>query len=253
MEIYQAIVLGIVQGLTEFLPISSSGHVLLVSKIFGITCDDMFFSVALHFGTLVPVVSLFFKDILSLFKKPYGDMLKIILATLPIVAVGLFLSDIVDKIFYGGKFLGLGFFFSAVVLVLSDVFAKKNKALYEIDNKRAFLIGLSQAVAVLPGVSRSGITVCAGVFMKAKKEDLSKFSFLLSIPVILGALILEGAKCIVTPVNIEILPLIFGVLFAIISGFLSIKFMMLVIKKASYKWFGIYLLILILFLPIIPL
>lgn len=240
MTIFEAILLGFVQGLTEFLPISSSGHLALLQDILGINEGRAIFSVMLHLGTLLAVVIYFFKDILALLKKPYNTLLYLIVATVPAALVMLLIKDHVDALF-GETFYCFGFLITAVALLATEIISKKDIGTpsEEVDAKKALTMGLAQAVAVIPGISRSGSTICAGVLSGARREAVAKFSFLMSVPVILGSSAVSALE--ITALQIDALPVFFGMAAAFITGFFAIKLMMKVIQKSNYKWFSAYL------------
>jgi undecaprenyl-diphosphatase len=242
MNIWEAIALGITQGLTEFLPVSSSGHLVLFQNILGVQGDLLFFDVMLHVGTLVAVFAVFFKDILDLFKPPFKTMGFLILATLPAGIVMLLLSDQIEALF-SGQFLWIGFLITALMLLVTEYIGKKYPKDRPLDIKVSLIMGLSQAVAVVPGISRSGATISGGVYAGAKRETVAKFSFLMSIPVILGSGLVEVIK--VQDWNaVPIGCVIAGMIAASLSGFLAIKLMLKLIQKCNYKWFSLYLAVL---------
>lgn len=246
MNILEAILLGLVQGLTEFLPISSSGHLLLLQDIMRIYENRALVSVMLHLGTLLAVVIFFFKDLLALLKKPYNTLLNLIIATIPAALVALVMLLIKDHVeaLFGPTFYCFGFLITAVVLLLTEIISKKNigTPAEEVDSKKALAMGLAQAVAVIPGISRSGSTICAGVLSEAKREAVAKFSFLMSVPVILGSSAVSALE--ISTLQIDALPLLLGMASAFVTGILSIKLMMKAIKKSNYKWFSAYLFLL---------
>lgn len=246
MEIWQAIVLGAVQGFSEFLPISSSGHLILLQHWFGITEGVLFFSIMLHVGTLIPVVLVLWKEILALFKKPYNKMLYLIVATIPAgvlgIAVKLFVD--LDEVFSSYIWLlSITFTLTAVELIFAERYSKKVEMLNPINLKTATIMGLGQGAGIFPGLSRSGTTVTFGCIGKVEREKNANFTFLMSIPIILAAALLEGIDCIVegTIGNIEIMPLLLGIITAALTGYIAITFMLKIIKKANYKWFSLYL------------
>lgn len=255
MEIWEAIVLGLVQGFTEFLPVSSSGHLVLLQRWLNINPDySMFLTVMLHLGTLIPVCIVFFKEILELFKVPFKSMGYLIIASIPAALVGFLLGDFLDEVFYGGKFLIPCFLFTAIVLYTAEIVSKKRPLYNDINVKNSALMGVAQAVAVVPGISRSGSTIAMGCFCGVDRSKNANFAFLMSIPVILGSALLESLDVIKSgTIGIEPLPLVFGVLAAAVSGYLAIKLMLSVIKKANYKWFSLYLVLLSVVLLIIEL
>lgn len=244
MEIWQAIVLGAVQGFAEFLPVSSSGHLMLLEHWFGIS-EGLFYSVMLHVGTLIPVIIVLWKEIIGLFKKPFNKFGYLVLATVPAGVVGIVASLIgIDEFFNAHIWLlGVTFLLTAAELLFSEFRAKKVEMINPINSKTGFIMGIGQAVGVFPGLSRSGTTITAGVLANVDKEQNANFTFLMSIPVILAAALLESYKCVKAGSidNVNVVALGFGVLTAMICGYISIKFMLKIIKKANYKWFSLYL------------
>ena len=246
MEIWQAIVLGAVQGFTEFLPVSSSGHLILLQNWFGITENVIFYSVMLHLGTLVPVLLVLYKEVFALFKKPFNKLWFLILATIPAGVVGIIFSKVIDldSLFANNVWLlSITFLITAGEMLYSEYRCKKVQMLNEINTKTSFIMGCGQAVGVLPGISRSGTTITFGCLANVKRERNANFTFIMSIPIILAAVLLESVDMIKGGGigSVDIIPLIFGVLTALICGYIAIKFMLKIIKKANYKWFSLYL------------
>ena len=248
MEIWQAIILGAVQGFAEFLPVSSSGHLILMQRWLGVSEGGLFFDVMLHIGTLIPVFIVFFKDIIGLFKKPFNKMLMLIIATIPAMLTGLLLGDVVEGAFYGGDLLAacllaLTFVLTATELFVSEIVSKKRQSELPLGYKNALAMGVAQSIAIVPGLSRSGTVISAGCYTGLNRKENANFTFLMSIPVILGAALLSGIKVIKDGATIEVLPLVFGMATAMVTGYIAIKVMLKIIKKANYKWFSLYLLI----------
>lgn len=259
MQIWQAIVLGITQGLTEFLPVSSSGHLVFLQRVLNIDIGgaEMFFNIILHVATLIAVCAVFYKDIIDLFKKPFKTLLYLIVATIPAGLAGVLLEDKIDEVFvqgsYVGIFLAVLFFITAAVLFATEIFAKKKKPALPLCWRTTLPMGFAQVVALLPGISRSGSTICAGTFAGGKAEDVSKFSFLMSIPVILGSFVVtlfKGLKSGELSTSFQVMGenagwcIALGFIFAAISGLFAIKVMLAAIRKANYKWFSLYLVLL---------
>lgn len=244
IEVLEYLLLGIVQGLTEFLPVSSSGHLVLLKDILGITdrYDSNFlvlFDVLLHFATLIAVCIYFFKDILQIFKPPYKTLLYLVIATLPAAVIMYFAKDYVDLIF-GGSYLCFAFLITALLLLTTEILLKnKNVNGGGIDGKKALIMGFAQGVAVIPGISRSGSTICAGLIAEGDRENVAKFSFLMSIPVILGSSVVSLFEFKAAAYNFA--PLLIAMLAAFLSAFFAIKLMMKVIQKVNFKWFALYL------------
>ncbi len=246
MTIWQAIILGAVQGFAEFLPISSSGHLILIQHWFGIEDNVTFYSIMLHVGTLVPVVVVLWREILALFKKPFNKMLYLIIATVPAGIVGIIfeLSVDLDALFSEHIWiLAIAFLFTAAELLFAERRAKKVELINPINCKTALIMGCGQAIGVFPGISRSGTTTTFGTIGKVDRESNASFTFIMSIPIILAAVLLQGVKVVKGEAVGEIaaLPLLLGVLTAMITGYIAIKFMLKIIKKANYKWFSLYL------------
>ena len=248
MEIWQAIILGAVQGFAEFLPVSSSGHLILLQRWLGVAEGGLFFDVMLHIGTLIPVCIVFFKEILALFKKPFNKMLFLIIATIPAALTGMLLGDLVEGAFYGGDILAAcllagTFLLTATELYFSEVISKKYQKALPLSYKNTLAMGVAQSIAIVPGLSRSGTVISAGCFTGVDRSENANFTFLMSIPIILGAAVVSGYKTLKTGIIIEALPLIFGVATAAVTGYVAIKVMLKLIKKANYKWFSLYLII----------
>jgi undecaprenyl-diphosphatase len=248
MEIWQAIILGAVQGFAEFLPVSSSGHLILMQRFLGVTEGGLFFDIMLHIGTLIPVFVVFFKEILSIFKKPFNKLLFLIIATIPAGLTGVLLGDVVEGAFYGGDLLAaillsVTFILTATELFLSEIISKKYNKSLPLSYKSSLIQGLAQGVAIVPGLSRSGTVISSGCFAGLSREENANFTFLMSIPIILGAALVTGLDLLETGVAIDVVPLIFGMITAMVTGYIAIKVMLKVIKKANYKWFSLYLVI----------
>ncbi len=245
MPIYQSIILGAVQGLSEFLPISSSGHLSLLARFFGIYENTLFYSVVLHLGTLIPVIIILRKKILGLMKSP-NLFFNLILATIPAGLVGIIFSKVllVDTLFENTPvLLSITFLITALEMFICSKISKEERLYNGVNKKTAFIMGCGQAVGVLTGISRSGSTILFGNIAGVNKQDNADFAFLMSIPIILSAVLLESVELATcgSPISIDFLPLFFGVLSASVFGYISINFMLSVIKKANYKWFGYYM------------
>ena len=245
MEIWQAIILGAVQGFAEFLPISSSGHLILIQRWFNITEGATFNSIVLHIGTLIPVVVVLWKEIIGLFKKPFNKLWYLVLATIPAGVMGVVFEVCLDlDLLFQERLwlLGITFLFTAGELIYAEYRCKKVKMIHHINSKNAFIMGCGQAVGVFPGISRSGTTIVAGCLADVDKHKNANFTFLMSIPIILAAVLFEGIKGVKQGFGtIFPVPLLFGVLTACITGYIAVKFMLKIIKKANYKWFSVYL------------
>ena len=247
MSVLIALILGIVQGLTEFLPVSSSGHLMLIENIFNIHSGGMFFNVLLHFATLIAIVIVFWKDVVYLIKNPFSEeMKKIVVATIPTVIIALLVETFFDE-FSLMAFVGFGFLISSIVISITAFYMNRKRTINykSLNYKNSLIIGLIQGLAVFPGISRSGSTICAGLVQGIRREESAKFSFLISVPVILGGMIFElidGVKYGFGDVNV--LVCVVGFISAFIVALFTIKFMMNVVKNGNWWWFAVYLLIL---------
>ena len=244
MSILVAIILGIVQGLTEFLPISSSGHLVLLERIFGIKSNLIFLNVVLHLGTLLAVVIYYRKRLWEYIKHPFCKEVRyLIIATIPTVIIFLLFRTFIEDSF-GGDYLVMGFLVTAVVLIICNWIMSRKTTFNRFDYKTAIMMGVFQGLAIMPGVSRSGSTITSGVVMGCNKKEVADFSFLMSIPVILASLVFELFKLDGGSLGIGALPLICGFVFAFVFGLVAIKCMLKLIEKAQFYWFSIYLVIL---------
>ncbi len=246
MTFVYAIILGILQGLTEFLPVSSSGHLILFESIFGISENNMFFNIVLHVATLVAVVIIFWKDVVNILKNPFGKQMQfIVLATIPTIIIALIFNYYIDD-FTMKTFLGFGFLLSAIITGLTAILQKKiHMKNTDLTYKKSLIIGVVQGFAVMPGISRSGSTICSGLLQGVKREESASFSFLISIPVILGGMAFElvgGIKNGFGTVNFTACTL--GFVFAFVTAIFTIKLMMQFVKKGNWIWFSLYLFIL---------
>jgi len=263
MSILEAVILGIVQGLAEFLPISSSGHLVLLRNAFGISEPAMFFDIMVHIGTLLAVIVVLRQDVWAIMRRPFQPLTGyLILATIPVVIVALFFTDLIDDAFETGRFLGFSFLLTTALLITAELLSKRAQAkassakpgLKDAESMTwldALIIGIMQAVAISPGVSRSGATISAALSRKLNRDFAARFSFLLSIPVILGALVLQVARMVrgtsaeaitaaETAGGISAAAVIAGTVSAAVVGFFAVKFMLKIIRQRSLYGFAVY-------------
>jgi len=245
MNILEAIILGIAQGLTEFLPVSSSGHLVLIQNIFGIEGNHIFFDTMLHFATLVAVVFALRKEIWEILKNPFSKKaLTLIIASIPAVIVALLFEDFFKEAF-GGKFLAVSFLITGIVLVVAELLAgRQTKKKDEVGIIDSLVMGVCQAAALLPGVSRAGMTLSGGLARGVDRVATAKFSFLMSVIIILGSTGYEAIKLIGEPVSFSFGPLIIGMVFAAASGYFAIKLLLDIISKKKLYGFAIYVFVL---------
>ncbi len=249
MHILEAVLLGLIQGLTEFLPVSSSGHLVLVQSFFGIKEATQAFDILLHVATLIGVFAYYWKDIITLIRKPFQRVTYLLIAgTIPTVIIALLFNDTFNAIFGEGKFIGFNFIITAIVLLYADTRKPGKKKIKNISYFDALVVGTAQGIAILPAISRSGMTISASLSRGLDRENAARYSFLLSIPAILGAMVLT-IKDIITgestmTESVGIFPMIISFLVAAISGYLAIRFMVGVVKNGRLKWFALYVAIL---------
>lgn len=246
MSIFFAFILGLIQGLCEFLPISSSGHLMIAEALLGITENNEFFNVLLHLATLLSVVIIFRKDLWEIIKNPRKKVFwLIVVSTMVTCAIVVILKLIISELF-ALTFLGFGFLFSATIIIVASRVKKPayNFDLSNITFGQALMIGCFQGFAVLPGISRSASTVSSGEIMGINRETSLRFSFLLSVPVIIASMVYELVSCSFVAPHIDFPVALVGGLTAFISSLLSIKFMLMLARKKSWIGFAVYLTIL---------
>jgi undecaprenyl-diphosphatase len=252
MSWWEAFILGMIQGLTEYLPVSSSGHLAIGSALFGIQGEDnLTFTIVVHVATVLSTLVILYKEIdwifRGLFKFQMNDetkyVINILISMIPIGIVGLFFKDKVEEIFGSGLFIvGLMLLVTAALLAFS--YYAKPRTKEHISMKDAFIIGLAQACAVLPGLSRSGSTIATGLLLGDKKEKLAQFSFLMVIPPILGEALLDGMKIVKgaaeASADVSLVALIIGFLSAFVFGCIACKWMIDIVKKGKLIYFAVY-------------
>ena len=249
MDVITAIILGVIQGLTEFLPVSSSGHLEIAKTILGegwVGKESLLMTVVLHFATALSTIIIFRKDILEIFggllqfknNEPFQFSLKIVISMIPAALVGLFFNDQIESLFggaltlVGGMLLITGF-----LLFLADKAKPSEK---KVDIKRSILVGVSQAIAILPGISRSGATISTAVLLGIDKEKAARFSFLMVVPLIFGKMAKDILSWNLQYESVTFLPLIIGFFAAFITGMLACKWMIKLVKNSQLKYFAYY-------------
>ncbi len=247
MDIMQAVVLGLVQGLGEFLPISSSAHLVLVPWLLNWDYSGLTFDIALHVGTLISVVIYFWKDWLILLHKGFTSPKEregklfwyLVLATIPGALIGYLLEDIAETVFRNPALIACMLILLGVILYIVDRRGKKQIDVSHITLKTSFLIGLSQALAIIPGVSRSGITMTMALALGMTREGAARFSFLLSAPIILGAALVKVPALVANPSMIDAGFLI-GMAVACVSGLAAIGFLLRYVQTKTFLPFVVY-------------
>ena len=230
--------LGALQGLAEFLPISSSGHLVLAQKLIpGFNLPNVFFDVVVHMGTLFAVLYYFRKKILEILFKEWKYLLYIITATIPAGLAGYFFQDVFESFFDNVKLVGIALLLTGFMNLMVDKFSRSKKPF---NFKNTFLVGIAQAIAITPGISRSGITIFSGVSQGIKRERAAEFSFILSIPAVLGANLLQIMNNPRGLSNGNSLYYLAGFLSAFVFGLLSIRLVFLFLKDMKFKVFAYY-------------
>ena len=257
MSLLQALLLGILQGLTEFLPVSSSGHLVLGQHLLNVQNPDLLsFDVYVHFGTLISVCIIFRKDISEIFVSLFRALrtktlrsayqtneyvrlgLAVLVGTIPAGIIGLMYHDQIAEAFQDPKLVAVNMIVTGLILFLS-------RFTRGVEPKRlgmisGFIVGLAQSVAILPGISRSGSTISAGLFLRLSPAMAARFSFLLSIPVIAGAALLEIKTVVRQGMEIGFGPFLVGMVAAAITGYFAIKLLLRIIERGRFSWFAFY-------------
>ncbi len=256
MTLFQSIILGIVQGLTEFLPISSSGHLVLFQNLFGMKEPMLTFDIALHAGTLFAVLVYFRKELIEILSGFWGSLcpcacasaavqplkklwISILLTLIPTGLLAVFFKNFIEYAFSSLIFVACEWFVMGILLIASVKIREGAKTLGEINGKSALWIGLAQGISLLPAISRSGSTILTGMFLGIKREDAARFSFLISIPAILGAILLD-LKDGVQHLNGHGLTTLVGFITSAITGYIVIRWLMGVIQRGRFFLFGYY-------------
>ena len=254
MEIIKVIILGIVQGLTEFLPVSSSGHLVLAAEFLNFHEEGVAFEVFVHLGTLLSVLVVFRKKIIQMLIAPYQIWVKenknedyveaskwtlfIFIGTIPAAVIGLIFKDEIEGIFSSFELVLAMLFVTGTMMIGSRFIQNQNK---DVTGIKSVFIGFAQAFAILPGISRSGSTIVTGMLLGIDRSKAAEFSFLLSVPVILGATILKIKDLLDSQISSnEIAMLLIGMVSAFVSGYLAIIWLLDIVKKGKLEWFGLY-------------
>lgn len=260
-EVLKALIIGIVQGLTEFLPVSSSGHIVIAQEILGLKYNEeenLIFAIILHFATALSTIVVFRKDIIQIFNGLFQFKwneeswfaVKVIISMIPAALVGFFLKDTLEELFSNLRLVGFMLLITAILLFLADKTRNTGK---DISFKDAGIIGIAQAIAALfPGISRSGSTISTSILLGNDKSKAARFSFLMVLPLILGAtakmyLDAQSDESSISMDSFDMLPMAIGFLAAFISGLIACKWMINFVKKAKLKYFSAYCIIVGLF------
>ena len=257
MTITESVILGIIQGLTEFLPVSSSGHLVIFEHVFGISEGNLFYSLMLHIASLLAVIIYFREEILMLLASFIKSINRIsgkindeissgektvayiIIATIPAVIAGVVLNDFFDSLYSNPKAVGYSLIFTGVLLIISRYANNMKKDTSELGISGSIFVGIFQSLAIIPGVSRSGSTITGGMLAGLKSEEAARFSFILSIPAILGASVYEIITTDFTNIIFDI-NIVFGMLSSFVFGYIAIRYLMKIIRKGNIHYFSVY-------------
>ena len=256
MDIFSIIILGIVQGIAEFLPISSSAHLIIFRDVFGIGSNmshnmALSFDIALHLGTLLAIGLYFFKDFINMISKGFTKGLKdkegkilwyLVIATIPAAIAGLLFEDVIEKMIRGNLYIiAIALAVMGIIIYLVDKYGKSTKKVTDMTIKDAILVGCSQALALIPGFSRSGTTIATARALGVERENAAKFSFYLSAPVVCGAVVLELLDSSTWAIILaEPLTFILGILISFLIGLICIKYLLKYLQKHNFQAFMIY-------------
>ena len=250
-EYLSAMLLGVVQGVTEFLPVSSSGHLVLFQQWLPVAGDPVAFDLALHLGTLVPVLWVYRTDLMGVVRdatvgtgayleRPGVRLLMVLVAaTLPTAAIGLSLEDVFERLFHNPRAVGIAFAITGTVLWATGRVKSGTTQAADLRVPHAIAIGLAQGLAITPGISRSGSTIAAGLFLGMDREAAARFSFLLSIPAIAGACVLKFGDLSLDETSLG--PIAVGVMSSAVSGYLALTLLIRLVRKGNFRTFAYYL------------
>lgn len=243
----EAIVLGLIQGLTEFLPVSSSGHLEIAKSLFGVDTDaGFYFTVAVHGATVLSTIFVFWQEILAIIKgslkfemnEETSYTLKIIISMIPVGIAGILLKKPIEDLFNGNLvFVGLMLLITAALLAVAHFMKKRERS---IGYKDAFIIGIAQAIAVIPGISRSGLTIATGLMIGNKKDEIARFSFLMVLVPVIGANLLEIYSGAVNINNTRWWIILAGFISAFVAGYFACRWMIALVRKSKLIWFSLY-------------
>lgn len=244
MSILQAVLLGIVQGIAEFLPISSSGHLVVLQRVFGLNEPALTFDIVVHLGSLTAVIIVFWQDIIALIKKPLQKMTGLLLVgTLPGVAVAFLFKSKIESLFQHGLPLAIAFIITGLLLLVADRLKDGYKKEKDVTYLDALIIGVMQAIGIPPGISRSGATITGALARGLTRETAARFSFLLSIIAIAGAGVLQVKDIVQDHIVIassDIMPMAFGFVSSALVGYLAVRMLLQLIKSCRLRYFSYY-------------
>lgn len=246
MSIIQAVVLGVVQGVTEFFPISSSGHLVILQNLFGVKEPMLAFDVFLHFGTIVSVLIFFRKDILIMIRKRNSLLKFIIIGSIPTLIIALIFKKVVEDLFASSLVVGYSLVITGVFLLIASysiIYNKTKRRNKDLTITKSIIIGIAQGIAIVPGISRSGTTIGTSLIAGLEEGTAIKFSFLLSVPAVLGANLLKMKEIYGNLIRVDSVPFFAGAIAAMITGIIAIRVLYGILRKNLLFLFGVYCLL----------
>jgi len=251
MTFFQALVLGALQGITEFLPVSSTGHLILLPSLLGWPEQPLVFDTTIHLGTALALVTYFWRDIVAIAKKVFNSTrwpgslgIKILAGSIPAGILGVLFGDYIEAVFRHPVYVALFLAVGSILMFAAELFSKKSDGIETTDTKKSFGIGLFQALALLPGISRSGASMSGGMLFGLTRESAARFSFLLSIPIVTAAAVFKLGDSVSALSTLGPIVLLAGVASSFVSGMLAVDFLLKFIKKHTFQLFIMYRLIL---------
>jgi undecaprenyl-diphosphatase len=246
MSFWEIIILSIIQGVAEFLPISSSGHLVIANHLFGLNNPEtsLLLIILLHLASLIAIIISFYDEIIDIITNNFRVLLLVIVGTIPSALIGFFLSDYIGQLFAKPFVVGIGLILTGVYMMLSELHWKSAPTSLERANiKQALWVGIAQSVAIIPGISRSGLTLATGLFNGWEKKAAIKFSFFLAIPVITGASLLKLKDFSKLSVSFQPIPILVGFIICLAVSLLSIGFLVKMVRRGHLSYFAWYCLI----------
>ncbi|MHB1356756.1 MAG: undecaprenyl-diphosphatase UppP [Anaerolineae bacterium] len=251
LSLFQALLLGLLQGVTEFLPVSSSAHLVLVPWLLGWDAPSVAFDTLLHLGTALAIIAVFWRDLIKLILAWVGTVIHrkitssdgrlawlIFVSAIPAAALGFLFSDLFEHLFGSPRIVAILLIVTALLLWVSEIKSKRERSLETMTWYEALVIGIAQGLAIAPGISRSGATLAAGLFLGFRRQEATRFAFLMAVPVILGA---AGYKLLKTPFSgVQVSAVLVGMLAAAVAGYLVIRVFMNYVRSHSLRPFAIY-------------
>ncbi|MEW6623214.1 MAG: undecaprenyl-diphosphate phosphatase [Bacillota bacterium] len=242
MSYWEAVLLGLVQGLTEFLPVSSSGHLVIFSSLIDFQSQGVVFEVLVHFGTLIAILIVFRKDILDLMKNPFQKLtILILVGSIPTAIIGFAFEDAFERMFSSLSIVGFTLLITGAILWIAEIKRNNIKSIKDMNFLDAIFVGLAQGAAITPGISRSGTTIAMALILGIDRKTAARYSFLLSIPVIMGVTVLKIKQLLGQSMAADLYgPYIVGSIVAAVSGYFAIKILLKFLAEGKLRYFSVY-------------